>query len=133
VQRNHHGSDYSYSNYILKIRSVIVHLTGTRHANNSRLFFMSRYSTGYLDLFRRLVPKHNLKFRELNPFRPSGETVERHSTQIHSLEKVRPCHFSSESISFIFGDTVAYFTRLTIILCFVSSCYRQHMYLARVA
>jgi len=39
-----------------------------------------RYSTGYLDLFRRLVLKHNLKFRELNPFRPSGETIERHPT-----------------------------------------------------
>jgi hypothetical protein len=38
MQRNRHGSDYSYSNYILKICSVISHLTDTRQANNSGLF-----------------------------------------------------------------------------------------------
>lgn len=81
------------------------------------LLKVCRYSTGFLGFFRRLVLKHNLKFQELNLFRPSGETVERHPTQMHSLEIVSPCHFSSESISFLFGDTVAYFTRLTENAC----------------
>lgn len=64
------------------------------------LLKVCRYSTGYLDLFRRLVLKHNLKFRELNLFRPSGETVERHPTQIHSLEKFVPVAYPQNRFSF---------------------------------
>lgn len=66
------------------------------------------YSTGFMDLFRRLVLKHNPKFRELNLFRPSGETVGRHPTQKHSLERISPSLILRIDF-FSFGDTVSLF------------------------
>jgi hypothetical protein len=84
-----------------------MHLTGTRQANNSRLFLRS---TGYLDLVRRLVLKHKLKFRELSLGSNGWE-----APNSGAFVRKSPCHFSSESIYFLFGDTVAYFTRLTLL------------------